>query len=84
MIWLGVATGVVMVAALTAIAVKRRRDFSDGWTADEVAPTFTFGMILTGAGVALATTLGGAMYGLMIVGLITMAIGANQMRNRDN
>jgi hypothetical protein len=35
--------------------------------------------VFTGAGVALAATLGSMMYGVMIAGLIMMAVGAGRM-----
>jgi hypothetical protein len=80
-IWLGVAVGVAAIALLLMIAVRRRRGAPDGRTIDDVDPLFTTGIALTGAGVALATTVGGFMYGVMIVGLILMAVGANRTRH---
>lgn len=81
MIWLGVAVGVAAIALLVATAVRRRRRASDGRSVDDVDPLFTTGIVLTGTGVALATTLGGFMYGVMIVGLVFMAVGANRTRH---
>jgi hypothetical protein len=81
MIWLGVAVGVAAIALLVVTAMQRRRRASDGRSVDDVDPLFTTGIVLTGAGVALATTLGDFMYGVMIVGLIAMAIGANRTRH---
>jgi glutamate synthase domain-containing protein 2 len=42
---------------------------------------FTTGICLTGAGVALATTLGSIMYGVMTAGLIMMGFGARRMHH---
>lgn len=81
MIWLGVAVGVAAIALLVVTAVQRRRRVSDGRSVDDVDPLFTSGIVLTGAGAALVTTLGGVMYGVMIVGLVFMAIGANRTRH---
>ena len=81
MIWLVVALGVVAVVGLM-IAVAVRRGSFDGPPLDEVDPLFTTGIALTGAGVALATTLGNFMYGVMIVGLVVMAIGASRTNQR--
>lgn len=81
MVWLAVAVGVGAVALLLVLAM-RRRGSSSGRTVDDVDPLFTTGIILTGTGVALAATFGGFMYGVMIVGLIQMAIGANRTRHR--
>lgn len=79
MIWLGVSVGVAAIALL--IVVQHRHRASAGRTVDDVDPLFTTGIILTGAGVALAATLGGFMYGVMIVGLVFMAVGANRTRH---
>ena len=81
MIWMGVAVGVAAIALLVATAVQRRRRASEGRSVDDVDPLFTTGIVLTGTGVALATTLGGFMYGVMIVGLVFMAVGANRTRH---
>ena len=56
MIWLGVAVGVAAIALLVATAVRRRRRASDGRSVDDVDPLFTTGIVLTGAGAALATS----------------------------
>lgn len=81
MIWLGVAVGVAAIAVLLVIAVQHRHTSSASRSVDDVDPLFSTGIVLTGAGVALATTLGGFMYGVMIVGLVFMAIGANRTRH---
>jgi len=81
MIWLGVTVGVSAIAVLLLIAVQHRHSSPAGRTVDDVDPLFATGIVFTGAGVALATTLGGFMYGVMIVGLVLMAIGANRTRN---
>ncbi len=81
MIWLGIAVGVAALALLVVIVLRRRPSFPGGRTVDDVDTLFTTGIVLTGAGVALAATLGGIMYGVMIVGLIVMAIGANRTRH---
>jgi len=81
MIWLGVTAGVAAIALLLVIAVQHRHRPPTARTVNDVDPLFTTGIVLTGAGVALATTLGGFMYGVMIVGLVCMAIGANRTRH---
>ncbi|MGB5757377.1 MAG: hypothetical protein WBM50_10715 [Acidimicrobiales bacterium] len=82
MVWLGVAAGVLAVVLLLVIAVRRRRSSSDNRPPDDVDPLFTAGIAIAGAGAALATTLGAFMYGVMVVGLIVMAVGAIRTRNR--
>ena len=79
-IWLGTGIGVTVIVLLLVIVLQRRRRASNGRAVDEVDPLFTTGIAITGAGAALALTLGGAMYGVMIVGLIVMGIGANRTR----
>jgi hypothetical protein len=80
MIWLGIGLGVAVLALLViVVAVRRRGEQVDG--IDDVDPLFTTGIVLTGAGVALATTLGPLMYGMMTIGLIVMAVGANRTRH---
>ena len=81
MIWLGVTVGVAAIALLLVIAVQHRHRSPAGRTVNDVDPLFTTGIAITGAGAALATTLGGFMYGVMIVGLVFMAIGANRTRH---
>lgn len=81
MIWLGVTVGVAAIALLLVIAVQHRHRSPAGRTVNDVDPLFTTGIAITGAGAALATTLGGVMYGVMIVGLVFMAIGANRTRH---
>ena len=81
MIWAGVAVGVATIALLLVIAVQQRHGSSVGRAVNDVDPLFATGIALTGAGVALATTLGGFMYGVMVVGLVVMAIGANRARH---
>ena len=81
LIWLGVAVGLAAIAVLLVIAVQHRHRPAAGRTVDDVDPLFATGIVLTGAGAALATTLGGFMYGVMIVGLVFMAIGANRTRH---
>ncbi len=82
MVWVGFVVGIAAVALLVVVAMQRRHRSAAGRAGDEVAvdPLFTTGIALTGAGVALATTIGGVMYVVMIVGLILMAIGANRTR----
>ncbi len=84
MIWLGVAVGAAAIVLLVVIAVQRRRSASDGGTPGDVDRLFTMGIVVAGAGAALALTLGGVMYGVMAVGLIVMGIGANRTRHPSN
>ena len=80
MIWVGIAVAAVAIAVLLVIAIRRRGSLETR-TRDDVDPLFTAGIAITGAGVALATTVGTVMYVVMIVGLIVMAIGANRTRH---
>jgi hypothetical protein len=82
MMWLGIVVG----AALLIIAIgglARRRAGENGDVVD-VDPLFTMGIAITGAGVALATTLGSVMYAVMAAGLIVMATGTYRTRHRRN
>ena len=81
MIWFGVVVGVAAITLLLVIAMQHRHRSPAGRTVNDIDPLFTTGTVLTGAGAALATTLGGFMYGVMIVGLVFMAIGANRTRH---
>ena len=81
MIWLGGVIGVAVIVRLLAIAGQRRRRASPGSAGGDIDPLFTTGIVITGAGAALALSLDGVMYGVMIVGLIGMAIGANRSRH---
>ena len=55
LIWLGVAVGLGAIAVLLVIAVQHRHRHAAGRTVDDVHPLFATGIVLTGAGVALAT-----------------------------
>lgn len=79
MIWLGIAAGVFALGVV--VAVIARRPTGDGADPAAVDPLFTVGVALTGAGVALATTVGAVMYAVMTVGLIVMAVGAQKTRH---
>ena len=77
MIWLGLAIGVAVIVLLLAIAVQRWRTASPSSAGRDVDPLFTTGTVITGAAAALALSLGGVMYVVMIV----TAIGANRSRH---
>lgn len=83
MIWFSVGLGVATIALLVVLVVLRRPESAGERTADEVDPLFASGIALSGAGVALALTIGNVMYVVMIVGLIVMAFGANRTRQRS-
>jgi hypothetical protein len=79
MIWLGVAVGMaLLIIAIGFLARRRARNDVD---ATNVDPLFTIGIAITGAGVALATTVGPVMYAVMAAGLIVMALGAYRTRH---
>lgn len=82
MIWLGLAVGLVTIGLLTLTVAVRHRSTTEGHTVDDADPLFVTGIVISGAGVALATTLGGFMYAMVIVGLIVMAVGARRTRRR--
>lgn len=76
--WVVVALviGLVAVAVgLTAVFVARRRapGSAPEMTGDQL---FTLGIIFTGTGVALATTIGPEMIGIMALGIVYMVMGA--------
>lgn len=74
MIWIVLALVAVVLVVLAFVAVLD--DDSVERAVDDVDPLFPTGIAIAGAGVALAVTLGGFMYTLLVVGLIVMAIGA--------
>ena len=78
MIWLGIGIGIAVLALLVVVTVRRRGGQVDG--IDDVDPLFASGIVLAGAGAALATTLGPLMYVVMTIGLV--AVGANRTRHR--
>ena len=80
MIWLGIGIGIAVLALLVVVTVRRRGGQVDG--IDDVDPLFASGIVLAGAGAALATTLGPLMYVVMTIGLAVMAVGANRTRHR--
>jgi len=81
-LWIGLSFAIA--ASLVAIvAVVGRRRTSARRTV-EVDPMFSGGIALTGAGVALATTVGNVMYGVMTVGLVIMAVGAHRTRRHHD
>jgi hypothetical protein len=85
MLWIVIGTGVVVLALLITVAVVRQwRGAPEQGTIEEVDPLFASGIAFTGAGVALATTLGPFMYGMMILGLVMMAVGANRTRHHHH
>ncbi len=82
MIWLGIAVGtILLIITISVLARRRARDDVD---AENVDPLFTMGIAMTGAGVALATTVGSVMYAVMTAGLIVMALGTYRTRHRSN
>lgn len=80
MIWFAVALVVLVIVVLLLVLVLLGDEPVER-SADHVDPVFPAGVAIAGAGVALATTLGGSMYALMIAGLIVMAVGATRTRH---
>jgi hypothetical protein len=80
MIWFAVALVVLVITVLVRVLVLLG-DQSVERSVDDIDPLFPVGVAIAGAGVALATTLGGFMYALMIAGLILMAVGATRTRH---
>ena len=82
MTWLGIAIAAAfLVIAIGGLARWRAREDRN---AANVDPLFTIGIAITGAGVALATTLGSVMYAVMAAGLIVMATGTYRTRHHRN
>lgn len=82
MVWAGIVVGIATIVLVVVMVTQRRRRPAHRAADDvEVDPLFTVGIALTGAGAVLATTIGGVMYAVMIVGLIVTAIGANRTRH---
>jgi len=82
MIWLGIAIATALL--IIAIGVLARRRVREDADAANVDPLFTMGIAITGAGVALAATLGSVMYAVMAAGLIVMATGTYRTRHHRN
>jgi hypothetical protein len=82
MIWLGI--GFAAALLIIAIGVFARRRAREDRDAADVDPLFSMGIAITGAGVALATTLGSVMYAVMAAGLIVMATGTYRTRHHRN
>jgi len=78
MTWLGVA-GIAVVAALL-IALARANRSSRAESGDDVDPLFSTGVVITGTGAVLGSTIGPVMYSVMAVGLAAMALGAHRSR----
>ena len=74
MIWSVVALVMVLGVVAGALALRRRASTSLA----EADPWFTAGVVLTGAGVTLAATVGSITYLVMAGGLLVMAVGARR------
>ncbi len=81
MVWLAVVIAAAAIALLLLIARSRRHGSPTDRAVDDVDPLFTSGIVLAGAGVALALTIGAFMYVMVIAGLSVMAIGASRTRH---
>jgi hypothetical protein len=81
-LWILVAVVIVIAAAAMAIAMRAfvGRDASDSSSTMTGEQWFTLGIVLTGAGVALTTTVGPTMLAMVALGLIYMGIGASKKR----
>lgn len=78
MIWLGVAVAVLVGALLVALVrtpAPSRRE-----AGEDADPLFSTGIVITGTGVVLGSTIGPVMYGVMAAGLVMMAFGAHRSR----
>lgn len=85
MIWIVSGVGVAVLALMITIAVVQRwRGRPEEGTIEDVDPLFTTGIAVTGAGVALATTLGPFMFLVMIAGLVVMAVGARRTQQQHH
>ena len=73
---IGIAVGLVTVAIVLAVAT--RRGMSTGREMMTGEQMFVFGVIYTGAGVALVTSIGPAMIGVLALGIVFMGIGARR------
>jgi hypothetical protein len=71
----------LVVGALAVISVARRSAAAKrGRPMPEADPWYVLGICLTGAGTALFVTIGPAMIGIFVAGLVFIAVGARRMR----
>lgn len=90
MVWMGITVGIATLLLLAVVSLRRRRVFrvgrsvDQGETVDQGDTLFMTGVVFTGAGVAVATTLGTFGYAVMVVGLVLMAIGADRTRHHHH
>jgi len=73
----GIIIGVLLIAAAVVLAVTKQRP---PVVADGVDPLFIVGISVCGAGAALMATMGPAMMGMMVLGIVFISIGAGRMR----
>jgi hypothetical protein len=80
---IGLLVGLVAVGAgIGAVLVARRRGPNEHpeMTGDQL---FTLGVIFTGTGIALGVAVNPGMLGIMMLGIIYMAMGAQMKRRED-
>lgn len=83
MMWYAIVVIVGALVMLIAVVARvARKSVRSPLPVDEIDPLFSIGVVFTGAGVATASTLGPVMYGVMTLGLLMMAIGANRSGHR--
>lgn len=69
------------VGALAVVSAARFRAAAQrGQPMPDADPWFVLGICLTGAGTALFVTIGPAMIGIFVAGLVFIAVGARRMR----
>ena len=80
--WVAIGIGVLVVAALalTVAAIRASRD-RDPITAEQI---FQLGVIFTGTGIALATTIGPSGLGILGLGVVYMVLGAVRRRESSS
>ncbi len=78
-----IVVALVALVALLVLATRvraHRLTSPDDHRAEELSPLFAAGIALSGAGVALAVTIGPIMYLMVAIGLVVMIAGIQQTR----
>ena len=81
---IGLIVGLIAAVVVGLLMVTMRRDPGEPkqeMTGDEM---FTLGVVFTGAGVALFVSVGPAMLGMFVLGIIFMVMGARKKRDEQH
>lgn len=80
--WVMIGIGVLVVAAVAlTVAAYRASSDRDPITAEQI---FQLGVIFTGTGVALSTTIGPSGLGVLGLGVVYMVLGAVRRREHSD